>query len=31
MGADGLRRAAAFDWDSINDVVIARYRVLARA
>jgi glycosyltransferase involved in cell wall biosynthesis len=31
MGADGLRRAAAFDWDAINDAVIDRYRVLARA
>lgn len=31
MGADGARRALAYDWDAINDVVIDRYRAILGA
>jgi glycosyltransferase involved in cell wall biosynthesis len=30
-GAESFRRAQAFDWDAINDAVIDRYQLLARA
>lgn len=31
MGADGLRRAAGYDWDAINDSVIDRYFAILAA